>query len=101
MKVEYSESILLNEHNEISLTELAELSGISLEELDHLVDSGALTPNNPTDSILHFNSRCVLSIRTLYRLKKDFELEANALSLMLVFLERIRLLEYQLSKHQR
>lgn len=100
MKAEYSESILLNEQYEVSITELAELSGLTLEELVHLVDSGVLMPNNPTESILYFNSPCVISIRTLYRLKQDFELESNALSLMLAFLERIRILEHQLSKHR-
>jgi chaperone modulatory protein CbpM len=98
MNVEYFESILLDEQHEIPLNELAELSGLSLKELHQLVDSGVLIPNNPTEAIWHFNSHCVTSIRTLFRLKQDFELESNALGLMLVFLERIRVLEHQLNK---
>jgi chaperone modulatory protein CbpM len=98
MNIEYFESILLDERHEIPLNELAELSGLSLEELHQLVDSGVLKPNNPTEAIWHFNSNCVISIRMLSRLKQDFDLESNALGLMLVFLERIQTLEHQLSK---
>jgi chaperone modulatory protein CbpM len=100
INIEHSELIWLDEYHEISLDELVELSGLSLEELRHLVESGALIPNNLTEDKLsdswHFNSHCVASIRTLSRLKHDFELEPNALGLMLVFLERIQTLEFKL-----
>jgi chaperone modulatory protein CbpM len=99
MNVECSESVLLDEQHEISLNELAELSGLSSEELCQLVDSGVLLPNNPAEAIWHFNSHYVISIRSLSRLKQDFELESNSLGLMLVFLERIRALEQQLNRH--
>lgn len=103
MNVEYSESLLteslfLDEQHEISLNELAELSGLSSEELYQLVDSGVLIPINPDAAIWHFNSHYVVSIRTLCRLKQDFELESNSLALMLTFLERIRILEHQLNR---
>jgi chaperone modulatory protein CbpM len=98
--IEQTELIWLDAQHEVSMDELAELSGFSLEELHLLVESGALIPNNQTENKLsdswYFNSHCVVSIRTLLRLKHDFELEPNALSLMLVFLERIRILELKL-----
>lgn len=96
MNVEYPESMLLDEQHEISLNELAELSGLSLEELYLLVDSGVLLPNNPEAAIWHFNSHYVISVRTLVRLKQDFELESSSLGLMLALLERIRKLEFKL-----
>ena len=101
MQIDQTELIWLDEHHEVSLDELIELSGLSQQELSHLVEIGALAPNNPTEddlatSDLRFNSHCVVSIRTLARLKSDFELEQNALGLTLVFLERIRNLELQL-----
>lgn len=103
MNLEYSESILadsiiLDEQHEISLHELAELSGMTSEELYHLVDNGVLIPINPEAAIWQFNSHYVISIRTLCRLKQDFELETNSLALMLIFLERIRTLEDQLNE---
>ena len=99
MNIKHSEQMWLDEQHEVSLDELVELSGLTLEELYQLVDSGALIPNQSSEAVWHFNSHCVISIRTLSRLKQDFELEPNALGLLLVFLERIRALELQLSKH--
>ena len=103
MQIDQTELIWLDGHHEVSFAELVELSGLSQEELRHLVDIGALIANNQTKvdvaaSELRFSSHCVVSIRTLSRLKSDFELEQNALGLMLVFLERIRNLELQLGE---
>ena len=105
MNIEHSELMWLDEQHEVSLDELVELSGLSLQELQLLVESGALVPNLVPNSLVpnnlvsdtwHFSSQCIVSIRTLTRLKQDFELEQNALGLMLVFLERIRTLEFKL-----
>ena len=106
MNTERSELIWLDEQHEVSLDELVELSGLSLQELQQLVESGALIPNNPVPHNLdantwYFSSHCIVSIRKLSRLKQDFELEQNALSLMLVFLERIRVLEFKLHHKDR
>ena len=105
MNIEHTELMWLDEQHEVSLDELVELSGLSLQELQLLVESGALVPNLVPNSLIpnnlasdtwHFSSQCIVSIRTLSRLKQDFELEQNALGLMLVFLERIRTLEFKL-----
>jgi chaperone modulatory protein CbpM len=100
MQVESTELIWLDDQHEVSMTELIELSGFTQEELLHLLEIGALSANNSVEadfvpSELRFSGHCLISIRTLSRLKSDFELEQNALGLMLVFLERIRLLELQ------
>ncbi|MBC7788193.1 MAG: hypothetical protein H7Z18_12390 [Methylophilaceae bacterium] len=92
------ETILLDEQNEVSFQELADLSGFSNDELQLLVQSGALIPVSSREDSWFFSSHYVISIRTLSRLKQDFELEPNSLGLMLVFLNRIRTLEYQLNK---
>jgi chaperone modulatory protein CbpM len=96
MNIEHSELMWLDEQHEVSLDELVELSGLSLQVLQLLVESGALVPNNLASNTWHFSSHCIVSIRTLSRLKHDFELEQNALGLLLVFLERIRKLEIKL-----
>lgn len=96
MNIDFSELMWLDHHHEVSLGELAELSGLAQEELRQLVENGALIPNNPTEQDWHFNSHCIVSIRTLSRLKQDFELEPNAFALTLVFLERIRTLELKI-----
>ncbi len=96
--IEHSEFVWLDEHHEVSLEELAALSGLSQQELHMLVESGALVPNKPEAESWHFSSHCIVSIRTLSKLKQDFELEPNAFALTLVFLERIRKLEMELQK---
>ena len=96
MTTDEPEFIWLDERHEISIHELVKSSKLSLEEICLLVEAGALIPNNPDENIWHFSSYCVISIRTLSRLKRDFELEPNALALTFIFLERIRMLESQL-----
>ncbi len=98
MQIEHSELLWLDEQHEVSLDQLAELSALTQEELHQLVESGVLIPNNLTGGIWYFNSHCLVSIRKLSRLKQDFDLDANTLGLILAFLERIRMLEQQLSK---
>lgn len=98
MNNDHTEFMWLDEHHEVSLDEIIQLSGLTQDELHRLVESGALIPNNPTDDSWRFNSHYLVSILTLSRLKHDFELESDSLALTLVFLERIRTLEFQLQR---
>ena len=98
MNIDFSEIVWLDHHHEVSIDELVELSGFSQEELRQLVDSGALVPINPDEICWSFSAHSVVSIRTLSRLKQDFELESNAFALTLVFLERIRALELKVQE---
>jgi chaperone modulatory protein CbpM len=99
MTLDNSELTWLDEHHEVSFDDLAELSGLSVQEILQLVESGALIPSKPdaTSTMWVFSSHSVISIRKLSRLKHDFELEPNALSLVMIFLERIRILELELN----
>ena len=97
MATDQAESIWMNEHAEVSLDELAELSGLPDAMLRELVECGALLPANPEGVRWTFSARCVVTMRTAGRLRKDFELDANALALALSFLERIQELESQLN----
>lgn len=104
MVIEHSETIWLDEQYKVTLDELVELSGLPIQELNVLVESGALIPNNldaNSNEVWHFNCNCIEIIRTLSRLKDAFELEQNSLGLLMVFLERIQKLEYKLSELER
>jgi chaperone modulatory protein CbpM len=120
MKVELTEAQWLHEQSEISIEELAELSGLSPALLRELVDYGALVPINTeapinpetpispapsTDapgsasgpmSQWNFAAECVVAVRTARRLRDDFDLDPNALSVALMLVERIHELEAQL-----
>lgn len=99
MALENSELTWLDEHHEVSFDDLAVLSGLSVQEILQLVESGALIPNKPdtVSTAWVFSSHSVISIRKLSRLKHDFDLAPNSLGLILVFLERIRILELELN----
>ena len=102
MKVELTEAQWLHEQAEISVEELAELSGLSPELLRELVEYGALVPINAQVPInvelaqWRFTADCVVAVRTVSRLREDFDLDANALSVALMLIERIHGLEAQL-----
>lgn len=96
MKTQETASMWLDENHLITLDELVELSGLPIADLQNLLESGVLKPNNKAEAIWHFNSHYLVSIRILSRLKRDFELEPNAFALTLIFLEKIRNLEFQL-----
>ena len=115
MKVELAEAQWLCEQAEISVEQLAELTGLSPALLHELVDYGALVPvgapapvagresaASPAaasrDPSAHWNfaADCVVAVRTARRLRDDFDLDANALAVALMLIERIHALEAQL-----
>jgi chaperone modulatory protein CbpM len=96
MKVELTDAQWLSERAEVSVEELAELTGLSPELLRELVDYGALIPTNVQSAQWSFTAECVVAVRSVSRLREDFDLDANALSVALALIERIHALEAQL-----
>ena len=85
----------------------SELSGLSPELLRELVEYGALVPStrrfrskpgaiDVQSTQWRFTADCILTVRTVSRLREDFDLDANALSVALTLVERIHGLEAQL-----
>ena len=104
MKIEIAEALTLNEHAEVTLEELVALSGLPSGLLIELVKYGALAPVEPQSEArpaqLRFTSDCVVAVRTASRLRDDFDLDANALSVALMLIERIHELEARLQELQ-
>ena len=112
MKIEIADAQWLHERAEVTLEELVELSGLSSELLIELVEHGALEPvesQAPASSRTHtdvgstewhFSADCVVAVRTVSRLREDFDLDANALSVALMLIERIHGLESRLQDLQ-
>ncbi|HLZ99880.1 MAG TPA: chaperone modulator CbpM [Steroidobacteraceae bacterium] len=98
MNVELTEAQWLHEQSEVSIEELAELSGLSSALLRELVDYGALVPMNVESAQWTFTADCVIAVRTASRLREDFDLDANALSVAIHLIERIHALEAQLQQ---
>ena len=100
MRFEITEAHWLDAHHELSLTELVELSGLSATEVQQLVDCEALSPLNPAEPLAaseitdcYFSAECLTLVRTASRLRDDFDLDANGLTLALQLLNRIHELE--------
>jgi chaperone modulatory protein CbpM len=99
MRVELTELYWREEHRELTRRELAELSGLSEGELRALEDCGAIAPVakvDPADATPKFGAECIVAARTAFRLRNDFELDAQGLAVALALLERVHSLEDEL-----
>jgi chaperone modulatory protein CbpM len=100
MRVELTEVLWLEEHHELSLTELAELSGLTEAELREVVDCGAIAPIDPQAGTPTFRADDIAVARTAARLRHAFELDAQGLALAMALLDRVHDLEAQLRRLQ-
>ncbi len=96
MKAVLTEMLWLDEHTTISLSELSELSGLSPDDLNELIDYGIIAPVEPGMTRTAFHAHCVLTAKTARRLRDDFELDTRGLALAMTLIERMHELEAQL-----
>ena len=96
MNIETCEALHIDERGEISWTQLIELSGLTETELQELIDDGALVPLQPQALPWHFHARSVVVARTAGRLRRELDLDAHGLALVMRFLSRIEELEAEL-----
>lgn len=87
------DSVWLDDELQLSLRELAELSGSSEVEIQELTECGVLMPADPDAQALVYGAQCVSLARRARRLRSDFELDAGGLALALTLLEQVRQLE--------
>jgi chaperone modulatory protein CbpM len=96
MNVEIAEAITLDEHGLVTLEQLVEAADLPAEELRALVDYGALAPVDPAAASWTFSAAYVVVARTAGRLRRDFELDAHSLSVVLRYVQRVEALEAEL-----
>ncbi len=95
MRVELTEMLWFEEHA-VSFSELSDLTGLSPGILEELVGAGAIEPLDPASPEPRFGAAALEAARHAHRLHEDFELDTQALPLVLGLLERIDGLEQQL-----
>lgn len=95
-----TECFSLDARASISLGELADCCGLTVLELDELVDYKALAPLDAAASELVFSAHWVVPLRTAARLRLDFDLDVFTLAMVLGQLERIAQLEQQVQSLQ-
>ena len=99
MNTETTQVVWLDARCEVSFGELVQLSGFSEAEIHEMVEYGALVPTGPGEVLSTqwtFSGECVPAIQAAGRLRADFGLDTNALTVALKLLDRIRLLEADL-----
>ncbi|HEX6136768.1 MAG TPA: chaperone modulator CbpM [Casimicrobiaceae bacterium] len=97
MSIETSTALFFDDMGTVSIAELAELSGLTEDELAALVDCGALAPAGEGGASWTFSASCIVTARTARRLRDDLALdEAHAVALVLRLMQRIEALELEL-----
>jgi chaperone modulatory protein CbpM len=99
MSVQVTPAIWLGEGTVCTVEHLAEVSGLSLDEVDNLIVSGAIWPADTTTQPPCFHLLHVVTVRQARRLRDDFELDSNGVALAMTLLRRIGVLEQMLAVH--
>ncbi len=96
MKV--TQSLWLSTTEVCSLEQVLELSGLPRSVFDALVDAGLIEPASPGPASAErvFRTDCIVLARQARRLRDDFELDEQGLTLAMALLARIRDLEARL-----
>ena len=92
-----NDAIWLNSTEVCRIEDLAERSGLSIEEIADLVDTGVIAPLEEENQAHYFLIRHVLTVKVARRLRDDFQLDCHGISLALTLLRRIDDLEARLA----
>jgi chaperone modulatory protein CbpM len=96
MNIETCEALRIDERGAIEWTQLIEISGMPEAELRELVDDGALVPVDIGSPSWSFDAHALPIARAAGRLRRDLDLDAHALAVVLRFIARIEELEAEL-----
>ena len=84
----------------LSMTQVAQLSGVSVTELSGLVDYGVLMPIALESHPWVFKAACVMTLQRAEALRQDLLLDGHSFALAVMFLNQITGLEVQLCSTQ-
>ena len=93
MSTPVDDALYLDAVAEVTWKELVGASGLPEAELTELVRYGALVPRDPDAPAWTFEARWLAVAKTASRIRHDFELDPNAVSVVLCYIERIQRLE--------
>jgi chaperone modulatory protein CbpM len=97
MKLDISESVWLNDQTICSALHLTEVSGLTRQELDDLIDNGVIVPVGGTIEHTAFYLQDVHTANLARKLRDDFELDLHGMVLAMTLLRRIGQLEAELN----
>ena len=90
------EAVWLHGNEVCHIEHLVEVSGLTIDEINHLIESEVITPTDEMIQPYSFALQTILTVKTARRLRDDFELDRNGLSIALTLLQRIDGLEKEL-----
>jgi chaperone modulatory protein CbpM len=93
----------LDARETVNLAELSRVCGMSPDELCELVDYGALVPLASAASAAPgslFSAGCIVQLRTVCKLRLDFDLDVFTAAILMGYLDRIDGLERQVRSLQ-
>ena len=90
----------LDAREAVTLAALAQICALRGDELDELMDYGALVPMQDVRQERLFSAECVMPLRTAGKLRQDFDLDLFTVGLLLGYLNRIETLERQVQSLQ-
>lgn len=93
-----TEVVWLDEARVVNFTELIELSGLTVAELEELMHGGVISPRTGRGVSSEFSARMVTVARTACRLRDELELDISGLGVALKLLERVRDLEDEIAR---
>ena len=103
MPTQQSEWMWLDERDAVTIGELSQVSGFGPDEVDELVEYGALPPLPVERQERLFSAQCITQLRTASKLRLDFDLDLFTVAILLGYLNQIEQLERQvraLQAHQ-
>jgi chaperone modulatory protein CbpM len=100
MNVNIEEWIWLNGEEVCPARYLTEVSGLSNEELDDLIDNGIIVPIDAETQPGSFRMQHVVTAILARRLRDDFELDRHGVALAMTLLRRVDELEAELTTAQ-
>ena len=100
MKLQALDWVWLDARETIGLADLAQVSGLSPDDLVELVEYGALQPLTAEPSEQTFSAACVSALRTAVRLRQDFDLDLFAVAVVLDYVRKVEVLERRIESMQ-
>lgn len=93
MTLPVTECIWLHGSDVCPIEHLAEVSGLAIEEIEDLIETGVIAPVDQTAQPICFRLHYVLTVKAARRLRDDFQLDRHGVALALTLLQRIDELE--------
>jgi chaperone modulatory protein CbpM len=90
----------LDSRETVSIAELSRACGMGMDELAELVDYGALAPLGEDPEGSRFSAACIVQLRTVGKLRVDFDLDVFTVAVLMGYLDRIEELEREVRSLQ-